>query len=322
MRVSQIQNLTWAGNVLVLAGLVWVGLQFWNARKLKAPEPPKWDTQKAGVEGPRWPGELSAFTHIWQTPINGKVPPPPPPPNKEPPKVDRVAEFKSKVKYAGGWEFTEQPERSIARVNFEGKEVSISPGATLGGFQLVQYTLDAEKKTAKLVFLNPENLEPFAIEQPQSAAPPLTGPGNEPVKRGASDLIKDGIVTELGPLPRTAYTEPGSGDIVIPEEEQVWLEHFGEKNVWNNLATKPDVDSQGVSRGVRIMAAPEVPPLKPSHGIVAQDVVRSINGEPMTSKEDILNYLRGKGRGLARYEVVVDNGGKTRTVVYRVPARR
>jgi len=206
-------------------------------------------------------------------------------------------------------------------VIFDGKELSIKPGFALGGFQLVQYTLDHEKKTAKLVFINPESGDPFTVEQPQTAQPPLTGKGNEPMKRGESDLVKDGVVTEKGPLPRTAWTDPATGDIIIPEEEQAWLEHFGEKNVWNGLATKPDVDAEGVSRGVRIMSVPEVAPLKPSHGLGVQDVVRSINGEPVTSKEDILNYLRGKGKGLTRYEVVVETGGKPRTVVYRVPRR-
>src|SRR5262245_55164788 len=145
MRVSQIQNLTWAGNVLVLAGLVWVGMQFWEARKQKSVKEWKWDTQKASAEGPRWPGELSTFAHIWQTPISGKVPPPPKPPETQVIKVDKVQEFKGKLKYYGGWEFPGQPELSTARVNFEGKDWSISPGSKLGGFQLVGFALDDVK---------------------------------------------------------------------------------------------------------------------------------------------------------------------------------
>ena len=183
MRVSQIQNLTWAGNFLVLAGLVWVGVEFWNSRKLKAAEPPKWDTQKASAEGPRWPGEIAAFTHIWQTPISGRVPPPIKPPEAVVVKVDKVAEFKGKLKYFGGWQFPGQPELSTARVNFEGKDWSISPGSTLGGFQLIEFTLDDAKKTAKLVFNNPETGAPFAVEQPQSQAAPLSDSNFPPSSR-------------------------------------------------------------------------------------------------------------------------------------------
>jgi hypothetical protein len=319
MRVSQIQNLTWAGNVLLLAGLAWVGVQFWDARKQKAAKEWKWDTQKASTDGPRWPGDVAAFTHIWQTPINGKVPLPPVKQSEVVVKVDKVQEFKGKLKYYGGWDFIGQPESSIVRISFDGKDLSVSPGATIGGFQLVQFSLDDTKKTAKLVFINPDSGDPFTIEQQQSAAPPLTGPGNTPTKPGReSDLVKEGIVTENGPLPRNAWTDPASGEIKIPEEECVWLEHWGEKNVWANLETKPDVDAQGVSHGVKFTKIPEVPPLKPTHGIGAGDIVRSINGVPVTSKEDILNYLRGDGRGQKKYEVVIETNGKTRTVIYKV----
>jgi S1-C subfamily serine protease len=117
--------------------------------------------------------------------------------------------------------------------------------------------------------------------------------------------------------------DPGSGEVVIPEDEQAWLFLYGEKNLWSKLETKQDVDAQGVSHGVIIRGLPESgTPLAASHGVGQGDIIRSINGEPMTSKEDIAIYLRGKGKGLTRYEVVIESGGKSRTVVYRVPRRR
>src|SRR5688572_5253695 len=121
MRVSQIQNLTWAGNLLVLGALVWVGLKFWQAKKVsqKPAKEPVWEKTK-GVDPNmnRWPPELAAFSHIWGTPINGKVPPPPAPPKVEEKKLDRVAEFKQGFKFlVGGVIFPNEPERSLARAN-------------------------------------------------------------------------------------------------------------------------------------------------------------------------------------------------------------
>src|SRR5688572_26944324 len=124
MRVSQIQNLTWAGNLLVLGGLVWVGMKFWEVNKLskKTPVELVWKTEKVSDVGKqRWPGDIAAFAHIWKTEVNGKVPPPPPPPETKVAKVDKVAEFKGKVKYSGGWEFTKEPDRSTATITFDGK---------------------------------------------------------------------------------------------------------------------------------------------------------------------------------------------------------
>src|SRR5262245_23690246 len=128
MRVSQIQNLTWAGNVLVLGGVVWVGLQFWQVKNAKAAADPAWakaHTDDVGKQ--RWPGDRAAFNHIHATPIGGKVPPPPET-KKEVIKVDRATEFKGKLKYLSGVQFPNSPEISLARVGFEGKELWIQPG--------------------------------------------------------------------------------------------------------------------------------------------------------------------------------------------------
>jgi hypothetical protein len=322
MRVSQIQNLTWAGNVLLLGGLVWVGFQFWEARKQKTAKEWKWESQKVSTDGPRWPGDLAAFTHIWQTPINGKVPPPPVKPSEVVAKVDKVQEFKNKLKYYGGMEFPGQPELSTARVNFEGKDWSICPGGTLGGFQLVEFTLDDAKKLARLVFRDPATGSNFTVEQPPSLVPPISDPNVPLFKKRFGNAVQEGAVPENGPLDATAFPDPKTGEIVIPEEEQAWLELYGQKNIWANLDTKPDVDAQGVSHGVKIMKSPEVAPLTPTHDVGVGDVVRSINGVPMTSKEDILNYLRGAGKGQTLYKVEIENAGKVRTVVYRLSRRR
>lgn len=333
MRVSQIQNLTWAGNVLVLAGLVWVGFQFWQAKKMKPAGEWKWQagkTEALDAPGKRWPGEITAFEAIWKTPLNGKFPPPPKAPEAPVVKLDRVAEFKSKFAYkGGGMLFPSNPSLSTVRVSYEGKEMTLSPGMDLAGFQLSQYVLVAPdprkaELVAKLVFLSLDDGKSFEIVQPSSGKETVVGPGGAPWERGWGPAIGEGgEVTEKGALARRAFQDPSTGDWIIPSEERSWIEQFGEKNLWSRLGTKPDADAQGNPRGLRITTLPEEKtPLAPTHGISVGDVIRSINGVPMTSKEDVLSYLRGDGKSLERYEVVIDTNGRERTVVYRVSRPR
>ena len=335
MRVSQIQNLTWAGNVLVLGGVVWVGIGFWKVKTAPPVPEPAWvDTKTDDVGKQRWPGEMSAFEVIFKTPINGKVPPPPEA-KKEVVKLDRTAEFKGKLKYVTGVEFPNTPERSLARVTYEGKDVWLQPGDDLSGFRLIEFRLIPVKpqlgadgkpapqefgRTAHMVFNNPDDqAKPLTIDQPDPTSKPLVADGKGPVEIvPETNDIKPGRISEAGAL-KGAFQEPG-GDWIITDDEQLWIEAWGDKHVVPNLAMKPETDANGTPRGAKITALPESKtPLAPSHGLVVGDVIRSINGVAVNSKEEILEYLRGPGRGLNRYEVLVDTNGTEHTVVYRVP---
>src|SRR5262245_26815017 len=335
MRVSQIQNLTWAGNVLVLGCVVWVGLQFWRVKQAKPAAEPAWKNAKTEDVGKqRWPGERTAFDDISKTPINGKVPPPPPPPEKPKP-VDRTTEFKSKLKYLSGVQFPTSPEMSLARVSYDSKDMWIQPGDDVGGFKLIEFSvipakqpaaapgkpsLKDESRLARLVFKNPDGPDPVVIEQPDPGSKPLVDPGNPFIKRDEeTEGIKKDRAPLSGPLKCVSFETP-DGQWVITYDEQLWIEVWGEQHLLPNLAMKPEVDQAGNARGARITALPESKtPLAPSHGIYLNDVVRSINGVAVSSKEEIVEYLRGPGKGLDKYKVVVETNGAERTVVYRVP---
>lgn len=329
MRVSQIQNLTWAANVLVLGGLVWVGLNFWRVKTAKPSVDLAWPkAARTDAIGPRWPGELSGFADVWKTPINGVVPPPPVKAEAAV-KPDRTTEFKSKLKYLGGFEFMgTSSARTTIRVSYDGKEQSVSPGGQVAGFKLVQVELaqvkdpnGMEATTPKLTFQNPDTGANVEIVVPPLPAQRFLGP-NEPWKPQPAADIEHGPVKENGPLDATPYTEPATGDVVIPFEAQDWIAVYGEKNLLGQLGVQPKVDGEGKAIGIRIVTVPgQGTPLGPTSNVYPEDVIRSINGVPVTSKEDVILYLRGAGKGLSRYEVVLDRAGQEKTVVYRVPQR-
>ena len=334
MRVSQIQNLTWAADVVVLVLVVVAGVRFLQSVRTKSPRAPDWKTTNSdSVGGPRWPGERPAFDHIHTTPIAG-APPAPAATAPERPAVDPTQEFRNKLNYLSGIQFPDTPEMSLARISYDGKEQWIRPGNHVGPFRLVEFTLTPSKPVAdpdgrqtpneyaaaaRLVFRDPAKPGLVVIDQPDPTSKPLTAPGNQPFDpEPETPDIKPGVCPEQGPVEPPFINS--IGEWVIPDSERLWIETWGEKHVLPNLGMKPQADPSGDARGVRITQLPESKtPLGSSHGIYVDDVVRSINGVAVNSKEEILQYLRGDGRGLYKYVVVVETHGAERTVVYRVP---
>ncbi len=322
MRVKQVQNLAWAANVAVFMGMGFVVWQFWLV-KFRAPpaEEVEWPEvggarqQTAGAG--RWPGELSAFQHIWLTPVNGLVPPPPPPPVKQPP-PDPSRDFKNKMQFRAAWIFLGQPSRSVAQVEYTGQR-SMRVGERVDSWQLVALGRDPETGRHSLTFRHPEVKDDVTIEEkPLPGDGPFAKPGPfiSPAFGGA---VEPGAISENS-VPQQAFRDPASGEFVIPHDEQVWWETYGEKKVLERLQLQEVTDPKDATpRGVKLKRQPETgTPLEGSRGINAGDVIVSINGQPIRTKADILAYLRGPGRGLARYEVVVDTSGKERTVVYNL----
>jgi len=55
------------------------------------------------------------------------------------------------------------------------------------------------------------------------------------------------------------------------------------------------------------------------HGAQEGDVIKSINGQPVTSVQEAITYAKNNADKYSSWEIVVENRGKTRTVVYESP---
>jgi hypothetical protein len=55
------------------------------------------------------------------------------------------------------------------------------------------------------------------------------------------------------------------------------------------------------------------------HGAQQGDVVRSINGHPVSSTQEAIHFVRNNRDRYTTWEVVIDNRGRTRTVTYHSP---
>jgi hypothetical protein len=332
MRVSQVHTLVWAGNVLLLAATGWVGWEFWQTKKAQSQLPPvEWPVaDKATATGPRWPGPLTDFEHIWKTPLNGLVPPPPPPPvPPDVPKLDAANEFKKKVKVLAAWLGEPAAEATIVNIEWGGKPVSIGLGHVIedtvegkpfrwqlqkvagrkddGGGILTFHSSQVEKAGGFVV-----------VEQPHVTVPAWPPFPPAPPDRDALDEknVTRGVLTEQ------AFRDPDTGAWTVPAGETAWWRVHGEDVVLKNLKTQDVVAPDGRKLGVKLMSHPgEGSVVGTDRGISKGDLIKSINGVAVGSMGDVMLYLRGEGRGATKYIVVVERDGAERTLTYRIVRR-
>jgi hypothetical protein len=328
MRISQIKTLCWASNVLVLAGAGYVGTHFWETYQARG--------QKAEVEWPaetgpesiqkRWPGEITSFRPIWTTPVNGLVPKPPEP--EQGPRVEKKLDEKflakhqcSTVLFVSG-----SPFDSVAYVRATGgkSDVTLRTGEAIDGFTLIGFERTGAGAPV-LVFTHPEVEGLVRLERAAQPAPPLFDP--PPVQSVTeNDLVKPTVTRTR--ISRHAFQDlledPSGLTWFVPTEEIAWWAEYGESEVFSKLVVNVAATEDGTPRGIRLMSQPgQGSAVGSGRGLNQGDIVISVNGVPVRGKEDILGYLHGDGKGLRRYDVVVESeSGLQRTVVYKVERRR
>ncbi len=343
MRISQLKNLCWAGNGLVFLGVGFVVLQFvqtYQERGVRTEHEWPTDGDSAKIEQ-RWPGAVTGFNHIWDTPVDGEVPPPPVKKTPTPTKVDPKSKFRRETEVIAIISHLGDARLTVAFIKHpqvetlgELKYGALRTGQRLGDWTLLGYErkeTDDRGIVDVLVFGNDEVEGLVRIEETKKPAPKFPmGPPVIAVKA----LDPDGLV-QLDPL-RDRIERPAYRDLlnhadgnhwVVPDEEIRWFAMWGESDVLGRTSLTPKKNQNGDSVGVEVRQAPTIPGQKPgmesSRGIRKGDVIVSINGVAVRSKEDIVLYLRGDGKGLDRYAVaIVSSSGKERTQVYEMQRPR
>lgn len=334
MRVSQVQTLVWVGNVLLLAATGWVGYEFWQAKKSQSQLPPvEWPiADKPTTTGTRWPGDMAKFEHIWKTPLNGLVPPPPPTDKPtERPKLDPANEFKKKVKVLSAWVGEPAAEATVVNIEWGGKPLSIGLGHVLddtvegkpfrwqlqkvtsrkadGGGVLQFVSAQVEKDGGKVVVEQQVTPSGTLATDPKPFKP-VFGPGIDPESVSATFLAEQ------------AFRDPDTGVWTVPVGETDWWQVHGESLVLNTLKTQDVIAPDGRKLGVKLMSHPgEGSVVGTDRGMSKGDIIKSINGVSVGSMADVMLYLRGEGRELTKYVVVVERDGAERILTYKVVRR-
>ena len=106
----------------------------------------------------------------------------------------------------------------------------------------------------------------------------------------------------------------------VPKEEREWFRVYGEK-VIEDIAVIPEKDPDtGKPNGVRIKTIRKGSILA-KRGLKPGDKVISINGKPVTSRQDAISYVKGEGKGATRYIVEIERRGTIIKMTYNVKDR-
>lgn len=314
MRIDQIITLVWIGNAALLGGAGWAGWRFWK-QKTSAPKPAAvWPVVEARGLPPTGPGALQNYQRIYTDHLSGLVPPPPEAPKPvKPAEVDPATAFKASVQILGG--FTGGGTAgTMAYLTVTGNARWVPLGGLVDGWQLRSFSISAETAVARGEFWHPKSEKPVVLEQVVPAlTDPFTSPGAKPfVPESADPAILAGEVPR-DTVEAQAFPDPGATDEwVVPLDETRWWEVWGRSEVFEKttFAARPE--------GLEI--ASDIPrgPLNGPRGLARGDVLISINDVEIRSVEAASAYLRGEGRGLTRYVVVLERAGARKTLVYRV----
>lgn len=320
MRVRQVQTLVWIGNVLVLAGAGWVGWNFVATKKAQAKtEKAEWPEVAAKPIDSRWPGDVKAFTHIWETPVNGPVPPKPEERKIDEPKPDPEKQFREKLQITGG--MLGSSSTTTVNFTFDSKAATLRLGEMLEGlgrsWQFVRFDFERATGTATARFVS-RDLDVVVSQQPPSMKP-LTREESGKFTAAYGGAVDANLVGREK-IDRPAF-EHRPGEWTVTYEETLWWDAYGDAEVLSKLSAKSETDPEGNARGVRLIKVPSPPALGEGRGLRQGDLVRSVNGVPTAGLEDVTNYLRGAGRGLPRYVVVIERDGAEKTLVYDVERR-
>lgn len=319
MRVDQIITLVWAANVALLGGVGWVGWQCWETKKAGAPDLTcEWPEGVVAEPPSRWPGDVSGFRHIWDTPFNGVVPPPPRKETDAPVvKVDPATAFRNRYTIEAGIPATSARARMLMLKDGQGgRSFAVSPGELVDdAWQLISVDVSMKTGAVSAKFRNP-NYEKgdLTLEQVVPTLAPLTEKAPKPFTPGYGDLVNQGAATRTR-VTVQAWFDDVSQTWEVPAEEAEWWAAWGQADVLDKtkLVARP--------QGVEVASMPPRAALNGTRGIVQGDVIVSINGVEVRAPADITGYLRGDGAGLSRYVVVIERDGSRRTQVYNVARR-
>ena len=199
-------------------------------------------------------------------------------------------------------------------------------GESIGGFTLIGFESSDERGEDALIFTNPKVDGLLRMKRIEGPVPPVVIPPLVQELVDNNELAQKELV--LTRIPRRAYqdllSDPSGLTWRVPVEEIRWWGEFGESDVLGKLVVNVATDTDGQPRGLKLMSSPAAGTgASDGRGLSQGDTIRSINGVAVHSKEDILRYLRGDGRGLLRFEVLVESEtGVERTVVYELERRR
>ncbi|MEN8152355.1 MAG: PDZ domain-containing protein [Planctomycetota bacterium] len=116
--------------------------------------------------------------------------------------------------------------------------------------------------------------------------------------------------------PTRELVETSEGVYDVPPEEEEWWGEYGEDEFEKKVALEV-VKVDGKPQGLMFKSV-EKDSMMERRGVRSGDILISINDKPVSSRQGVVNYVKGEGKGLSRYTVVIERNGKEITRTYNV----
>ncbi len=117
--------------------------------------------------------------------------------------------------------------------------------------------------------------------------------------------------------PPREMVEKSPGVWEVPRQTARWWGEYGEERL-QDVSLQPVVNPKTKKpMGLQVRSIKKGSILE-RRGIRKGDILRSINGHRVGSRQEAIAYLKGEGRGLTRYVVEIDRDGRILTLTYNV----
>ncbi len=325
MNIKLLKKLLWMMNALLVLGVVGVVLKFFlflpaSAKQSRSAEDILGQVIQQGrrtIERDK-PDPPITYRNTHELAINGAPPPPPEVigPGSEQPKVSPLAR-----NYELAWQMLD-PEGwgSYAHLLKLSDQtiISVEVGEMVdGAWKLIRVGVDDAEfedetsgTTVTLVRKRSEIVDlDSGVSETGSANPSGPGFGSDGRERTPEEDFKLGPIK--GALKKT------ENHYEMPVEEAGWWGRNYEQ-VANQVALQPVKDPEtGRPDGVLVKKI-TAGSMAQRRGLLPGDKIKSVNGTPVNSRQDAINYYKGPGKGLNRYLVVIERKGRLITLTYDV----
>jgi len=120
--------------------------------------------------------------------------------------------------------------------------------------------------------------------------------------------------------PTRELVEIRKNEFNVPPEEEAWWGEYGEEEITDKVAFEVH-KVKGKASGLMFKTIDKGSMMQ-RRGVKSGDILKSINGKPVKSRQGIINYLNKEGKGLKRYTVVIERNGKEIKKVYNVKPKK
>lgn len=202
----------------------------------------------------------------------------------------------------------------------------VAPGGSPGWVKSVGDRLEAPLAHVRVEAVHPDGVE-FAYDD-ESRANEIVRPAEIPLKGIARLNDESELAQRRNPIeiqrrgfdgPTPARTELiGEGIYRIGIEDAREFEQNYADILAREVSWQPHRDSRGRPDGIQITQVQSTS-VAYSHGVSTGDVIKSINGHPVTSPQEAIAFVKNNKDNYSKWEVEVESKGRLKTLVYYSP---